>query len=226
MVGPGTRMIPPSPMTTEITPELLLHAYAAGVFPMSEGRDDPEIFWVDPRHRGVLPLDGFHASRSLRRRIRQAPFSIRVNTDFRGVVAGCSARSETWINDEIFALYTALHQSGWAHSVEIWDQDELIGGVYGVAMGGAFFGESMYSARKDASKIALAYLVARLIAGGFSLFDTQFLTPHLSSLGGIEISRDAYRQRLRQALDQEADFLRQSVAVSPVEVLQLITQTS
>lgn len=210
----------------QITPELLLRAYAAGVFPMSEGRDDPELFWVDPRERGILPLEGFHISRSLARRIRQAPFDIRINTDFAGVVEGCADRDETWINAEIFELYQKLHATGHAHSLELWEGDALVGGVYGVALGAAFFGESMFSRRRDASKIALAYLVSRLRFGGFELFDTQFVTDHLQSLGAVEISRAAYRSRLSDALQKPANFLAQSGQVTPQDVLQFKTQTS
>ena len=209
-----------------ITPDLLLHAYASGVFPMSEGRDDPEIFWVDPRERGILPLDGFHISRSLARRIRQAPFDISINTDFSAVVAGCADRDETWINAEIFDLYQELHTMGFAHSLEVWEGEELVGGVYGVALGAAFFGESMFSKRHDASKIALAYLVHRLNVGGFTLFDTQFVTDHLISLGAVEIPRAAYRSRLAEALEKSADFLAQNGPASPQDVLQFKTQTS
>ena len=217
-------MFPPD--RPQITPELLLRAYAAGVFPMSEGRDEPELFWVDPRERGILPLEGFHISRSLARRIRQAPFDIRINTDFAGVVGGCSDRDETWINAEIFELYQQLHATGHAHSLELWEGDALVGGVYGVALGAAFFGESMFSRRRDASKIALAYLVSRLRFGGFELFDTQFVTDHLQSLGAVEISRAAYRSRLADALQKPANFLAQSSQVTPQDVLQFKTQTS
>ncbi|MGV6889522.1 leucyl/phenylalanyl-tRNA--protein transferase [Rhodophyticola sp. SM2404] len=217
-------MFPPD--RPQITPELLLRAYAAGVFPMSEGRDEPELFWVDPRERGILPLEGFHISRSLARRIRQAPFDIRINTDFAGVVGGCADRDETWINAEIFELYQQLHATGHAHSLELWEGDALIGGVYGVALGAAFFGESMFSRRRDASKIALAYLVSRLRFGGFELFDTQFVTDHLQSLGAVEISRAAYRSRLADALQKPANFLAQSSQVTPQDVLQFKTQTS
>lgn len=217
-------MFPPD--RPQITPELLLRAYAAGVFPMSEGRDDPELFWVDPRERGILPLEGFHISRSLARRIRQAPFDIRINTDFAGVVEGCADRDETWINAEIFELYQHLHATGHAHSLELWEGDALVGGVYGVALGAAFFGESMFSRRRDASKIALAYLVSRLRFGGFELFDTQFVTDHLQSLGAVEISRAAYRNRLSDALQKPANFLAQSGQVTAQDVLQFKTQTS
>lgn len=189
-----------------ITPDILLRAYAAGIFPMAESRDDPSIHWIDPKRRGVIPLDRFHISRSLRRRLLRADYAIRTDSDFAGVVQGCAGRDETWINDDIFSLYLALHRAGYAHSLEVWDADALIGGVYGVALGAAFFGESMFSRRRDASKLALAWLVDRLRAGGFMLFDTQFLTAHLASLGAVEISRAEYRTLLAAALRQTATF--------------------
>jgi leucyl/phenylalanyl-tRNA---protein transferase len=189
-----------------ITPELLLRAYAMGVFPMAESRDSPEIQWVDPRRRGVFPLDRFHISRSLRKSLLRADYRVSVNTAFAEVVQGCGARAETWINAEIFALYLALHRARHAHSLEVWNEDGLIGGVYGVTLGASFFGESMFSTRTDASKIALAWLVHRLRAGGFKLFDTQFLTPHLASLGAVEIPRAAYHQRLAAAIALPARF--------------------
>ncbi len=210
----------------KLTADLLLRAYAAGIFPMSESRDDPELFWVDPKRRGVIPLNGFRISRSLARRIRAEPFAIRLNRDFAGVVAGCADRPETWINKEIFALYQELHARGHAHSLEVWEGESLVGGVYGVVLGAAFFGESMFSRRRDASKIALAYLIARLRYGGFQLFDTQFVTPHLASLGAIEISRSAYHDALEAALQTNADFLAQPQPVPPQDVVQRSTQTS
>ncbi|MCV2880647.1 leucyl/phenylalanyl-tRNA--protein transferase [Actibacterium sp. XHP0104] len=209
----------------ELTPDLLLNAYAAGIFPMSDSRDDPEIFWVDPRERGILPLDGFHLSRSLRKTIRQSPHQVYVDRDFAAVVQACAARDETWINDTIYDLYMQLHQMGYAHSIEIWDGDELIGGCYGVALMGAFFGESMFSRRRDASKIALAYLVDRLRQGGYRLLDTQFLTPHLASLGGVEIPRAHYRTMLANALRVAGHFNRPATP-SPQELVQRMTQTS
>lgn len=210
----------------ELTPDLLLRAYAAGVFPMAESRDDPEVFWVEPQHRGIIPLDGFHISRSLRREILRGNYTIRTDSDFVGVLRGCADREETWINDAIFDLCLALHEAGVAHSLEVWDGEVLIGGVYGVALGGAFFGESMFSRRSNASKIALAYLVDRLREGGFTLFDTQFLTPHLASLGGIEISRKDYRDRLAAALQLAADFDRGGLPPDPHSLIQRMTQTS
>lgn len=208
-----------------LTPDLLMQGYATGIFPMAEHRDDPEIFWVDPQKRGVLPLDGFHVSRSLRRAMRNTIFEVRVDTDFEGVVDGCADRIDTWINAEIRELYMALHDRGQAHSLEIWESNALVGGVYGVTLGAAFFGESMFSRRTNASKIALACLVDRLLEGGFVLFDTQFLTEHLASLGGIEIGRAAYHKVLEQACQMPASFSRPQTR-SPQEVVQRMTQTS
>lgn len=210
----------------DLTPQLLLNAYASGVFPMAETRDAADIFWVDPRRRGIFPLDRFHISRSLARRMRRGGYDIRINSDFAGVVHGCADREETWINPEIFRLYMQLHALGFAHSLEVWDKDELIGGVYGVTLGRAFFGESMFSRRTDASKIALAYLVDRLNMAGFTLFDTQFITPHLASLGAQEIPRGQYHLLLEKALEDEADFTDPPLPRSAQEVLQRNTQTS
>lgn len=191
---------------TRITPEILLHGYAMGIFPMAEGRAEAEIHWVDPQRRGVFPLENFHISRSLARHILRCGWDIRIDTDFAGVVAGCAGRPETWINAEITDLYLALNRAGFAHSLEVWDGADLIGGVYGVTLGAAFFGESMFSRRTNASKTALAWLVHRLRAGGFQLFDTQFLTPHLASLGAVEISRAVYHRRLEKAVQAQASF--------------------
>jgi leucyl/phenylalanyl-tRNA--protein transferase len=189
-----------------LTPELLLRAYAMGIFPMAEARDATEIHWIDPRKRGVFPLESFHISRSLARHMLRSTWRISVDEDFDGVLAGCADRPETWINAEITALYRALHHAGFVHSLEVWDGTALIGGVYGVVLGAAFFGESMFSRRTNASKTALAYLIDRLRAGGFMLFDTQFLTPHLATLGAVEIPRADYRRRLEAALNAEASF--------------------
>ncbi|WP_316015646.1 leucyl/phenylalanyl-tRNA--protein transferase [Roseobacter sp. HKCCA0434] len=189
----------------EITPKLLLSAYAAGVFPMAEHRDGVTR-WVDPHRRGVIPLDRLHISRSLARRARRGGFEVRVDTAFAAVVDACADRAETWINDEIRDLYAELAGMNAAHSVEIWQEGALVGGLYGVRLGGAFFGESMFSAIPDASKLALVWLVARLRAGGFTLLDTQFVTDHLTRMGAEEISRTAYRKRLAHALVQQADF--------------------
>ena len=208
-----------------LTPEIMLSAYAQGIFPMAESRDAGDLHWVDPRSRGVFPLSDFHISRSLARRIRQGAYRIRTNSDFSGVVRACAERPETWINDQLFGLYDALHQMGHAQSLEVWEDDTLTGGVFGLTLGAAFFGESMFSRRTDASKIALAYLVDRLKVAGFTLFDTQFLTPHLASLGAVEIPRAAYRAQLADALRRAADF--NAVAVpAPQLVLQRSSQTS
>lgn len=193
-------------LSSHITPEILLQAYKIGVFPMAETRDDPDIFWVDPEDRGIFPLDNFHISRSLARHIRRCNWQITTDQDFQGVVQGCADRSETWISPQIFDLYVSLFEMGRAHSLEVYEGESLIGGVYGVAIGGAFFGESMFSRRPNASKTALAYLLHRLKAGGFQLLDTQFLTPHLASLGAVEISRKAYHAQLAKALAVKADF--------------------
>ena len=215
----------PDTQSTELTPELLLHGYSIGIFPMAEHRNDPEIFWVDPRRRGVMPLDGFHASRSLIRAMKRSRFTIEINRDFSGVVAGCADRVDTWINAEITNLYSALHKSGNAHSMEIWDGEDLIGGVYGVTLGSAFFGESMFSRRTNASKMALAALIDRLTLAGFTLFDAQFLTDHLASLGAQEISRAAYHAKLDAAKMRTAPFTAPPPA-SLAQVVQRMTQTS
>ncbi|EBA12869.1 leucyl/phenylalanyl-tRNA--protein transferase [Roseobacter sp. CCS2] len=209
-----------------LTADLLLQAYQVGVFPMSEGRNDPEVFWVDPRMRGVFPLDGFRISRSLARRMRRGGFTIASDTAFQQVVQGCADRDETWINETIFDLYCQLHAGGVAHSIEVWNDRDLVGGVYGVTIGAAFFGESMFSRATDASKLALAYLVDRLRLGGFQLFDTQFITPHLESLGAVEIPRDHYRAMLMEALAKEASFDSPGPIPPAQDVIQRNAQTS
>ena len=208
-----------------LTPDLLLHAYSVGVFPMAESRDDPEVFWVDPKRRFVFPIGGFRLSRSLAKTIRKGDYEVRVNHDFAAVVDGCADREETWINPEIRDRYIDLHEQGNAHSVEIYHDGDLSGGVYGVSLAGAFFGESMFSRRRDASKIALAYLLDRLEISGFTLCDTQFLTAHLASLGAVEISRASYRRQLASALEVEADFTAAAVP-SPQALVQRMTQIS
>jgi len=209
----------------DLTPELLLHGYSVGIFPMSESRDDPEIFWVDPRKRGVMPLDGFHISRSLRRAMRHSTWTITTDTDFSGILDGCADREDTWINAEIRNLYTALYEREQAHSLEVWEGDVLVGGVYGVVLGAAFFGESMFSRRTNASKVALACLVDRLQTCGFTLFDTQFITSHLASLGGVEISRAQYHAQLAAAKNRYASF-NAAPAATPQDVIQRMTQIS
>ncbi len=208
-----------------LSAEVLLRAYAAGVFPMSESARDEDVFWVDPHMRGIIPLDGFHVPRRLRRLMRKRPFEIRVDTAFADVLAGCAApapgRRNTWINHAIREACVRLHEAGFAHSVECWSEGRLVGGLYGVALGAAFFGESMFSARRDASKVALVHLVARLRAGGFMLLDTQFITPHLMRFGAIEVPRARYQSLLRSAIARGADFsaFRQDADVEKVLAL-------
>ena len=194
----------------EITPQVLLKAYACGIFPMAESADDPGIFWVEPELRGILPLDEFHIPRSLAKRVRQKPFDIRIDTRFEEVVEACAQptadRPSTWINPRIKRLYLELHEAGHCHSVECWRDGELAGGLYGVRLGAAFFGESMFSRETDASKLALVHLVERLRAGGFTLLDTQFTTEHLKRFGALDVSRKEYSELLEAAVGQEADF--------------------
>ncbi len=213
----------------EITPAILLKAYACGIFPMAETADDPGLFWIDPNERGILPLDGFHLPRSLRKTIRRAPFAIKVDTAFAAVVDGCaepaSGRNETWINSQIRSLTSELFKEGFAHSVEAWAGDDLVGGLYGISLGAAFFGESMFSRRTDASKIALAFLWERLSRGGYRLLDTQFLTSHLQHFGAVEIGRDEYRDLLAAAVQAEATFYPAGAGTAD-SVLQLFSQTS
>jgi leucyl/phenylalanyl-tRNA---protein transferase len=194
----------------EITPELLLRAYAAGIFPMAESAGSDELHWYDPTMRGILPLDRFHVPRSLRKTVRRGPFEVRADTAFRAVVEACGApapeRESTWINGRIVDLYTELFRRGFAHSVECWLEGRLVGGLYGVSLGGAFFGESMFSRETDASKVALVHLVARLVAGGYELLDTQFVTGHLTRFGAVEIPRREYRTRLARALQRTVRF--------------------
>jgi leucyl/phenylalanyl-tRNA--protein transferase len=203
------------PSLIPLTPEILLRAYRAGIFPMAESADDPELFWVDPQRRGILPLDGFHLSRRLRRVVRQDRFEVRFDSDFAATMAGCAEASEkrpnTWINDEIVRLYTALFERGAAHSVECWQGDALVGGLYGVSIGGAFFGESMFSRVADASKVALVHLVACLRLGGYRLLDLQFVTPHLQQFGAIEVPRAQYHRLLADALRYCGVFGRTTV---------------
>lgn len=192
----------------DLTPRLLLTAYASGVFPMAESAESDEIFWFNPEKRGVMPLDRLHISRSLRKAMRARRFKVTANQCFSDVMAACANREETWINPEITALYTKLHETGHAHSIEVWEGDALAGGLYGVSLGAAFFGESMFSHQNNTSKIALVGLVARLGLGGFKLLDMQFITPHLASLGGVEIAREDYQAQLEKALKQDAEFYR------------------
>ncbi|WP_312224034.1 leucyl/phenylalanyl-tRNA--protein transferase [Rhizobium rhizoryzae] len=188
-----------------ITPEILLRAYSIGLFPMAESADDPEVFWVEPELRGIIPLDAFHVSKSLHKAVRQQAFSIRRNTAFEAVMAGCAEsapdRATTWINSTIRSLYKQLHAMGHAHSVEAWDGDQLVGGLYGVSLGAAFFGESMFSRRTNASKICLVHLVNHLRANDFQLLDTQFTTDHLKTFGAIDITKQDYLELLKAAVE-------------------------
>ena len=191
-------------MSSTITPQILLKAYAAGIFPMAESAEDNALYWIEPEQRGTIPLDGLVISRSLRKRVKRQEFEIRIDTAFPEVIAGCAARypgrGSTWINGRIRSLYAQLFKMGCCHTVETWKDGELVGGLYGVRIGAAFFGESMFSRARDASKIALVYLVARLVYGGFTLLDTQFVTGHLARFGAIEVSRDEFQRLLEGAL--------------------------
>ena len=198
--------------TPRLSPEILLRAYAEGLFPMAERRGDPTLYWVSPDKRGIIPLDGFHVPRRLARTVRSGAFTVTSDRAFRPVMEACAApgpgREESWINGEILRLYTALHISGRAHSVECWQGDRLVGGLYGVRLGAAFFGESMFSRVRDASKVALVALVEGLNRGGFVLLDTQFITAHLARFGAVEIPRQQYLRRLHDALNREAVWVR------------------
>jgi len=197
-------------LVLEITPEVLLEAYACGIFPMAESADDPGLFWVEPKWRGIIPLDEFHVPKRLARTARQAPYEIRFNYNFEAMMQLCAEpvgdRPETWINERIISLYCALHERGHAHSVECWHSGAMVGGLYGVSIGGAFFGESMVSRARDASKLALIHLVERLKTGGFTLLDTQFNTVHLSQFGAIEVKKQHYQKMLVEALEVEGDI--------------------
>lgn len=214
----------------EITADILLRAYAYGVFPMGESRDDPSLYWVDPQERGIIPLDGFKLPRKLRSTVRKSPFKVTIDTAFRDVMEACAlpapGRSGTWINDRIVDLYCELHERGYAHSVECWKDEQLVGGLYGVSLGAAYFGESMFSRETDASKIALTYLVARLRRGGFKLLDTQFVTDHLAQFGALEIPRDEYRRRLAEAITLPSDFYSLDPDATAEEIVQSVSQTS
>lgn len=215
-------------MSRVFGPNELLDCYRRGVFPMADSRDDPRLFLVDPDLRGVLPLDRFHLSKSLRKTIKRDEFEVRINTSFSRVMELCAEaapdRPNTWINSPILNLYSSLHRAGHAQSVEAWRDGELVGGLYGVSLKGAFFGESMFSRSTDASKVALAHLVARLRAGGYKLLDTQFVTAHLETFGVEEVPRDDFHVLLKDALQADAVFGTQTYC--GLEVLQLITQTS
>jgi leucyl/phenylalanyl-tRNA--protein transferase len=215
----------------QLTPDLLLRAYAIGIFPMAESRVDPELHWIDPDLRGILPLDELHIPRKLRAKLRRGVFEVRCDSAFHDVIRGCAEpganRPDTWINPVIEQLYTELYEMGFAHSVETWQDGELVGGLYGVSLGAAFFGESMFSRVADASKVALAQLVLGLRRGGFQLLDTQFTTPHLSRFGAREIPREDYRRLLTKAVSGSAEFYSGAVSGAELETfLQSTTQTS
>ncbi|MGB7259022.1 MAG: leucyl/phenylalanyl-tRNA--protein transferase [Pseudolabrys sp.] len=194
----------------EITPEVLLKAYACGIFPMAENADDPALYWIEPERRGIIPLETFHVPGRLARTVRTTPFTVLVDRDFDAVIDGCAepgnGRARTWINERIRTLYCRLYRRGHCHSVEVYDGEELVGGLYGVSLGGVFFGESMFHRARDASKIALVHLIARLRAGGYKLLDTQFVTDHLKTFGAIEVSRRQYHKLLEAALASKGDF--------------------
>ena len=217
-----------------LTPQIVLDAYSKGLFPMAENRRDKQLFWIDPEVRGILPLDNFHIPRSLKKKIRNNPFEVRFDHNFAAVIRACAQqkpkRRETWINDEIIELYTKLFCMRHAHSVECWREEKLVGGLYGISIGGAFFGESMFSSERDSSKIALVHLVARLNLAGFTLLDTQFITDHLKQFGAIEISRVEYHKILNSALNLNVGF-HLEVSLDAEEgvlrrILQSKTQTS
>jgi leucyl/phenylalanyl-tRNA--protein transferase len=213
----------------EITPQVLLKAYAVGIFPMAESAEDPGLFWIEPEERGILPLDTFHLPRRLRRTVASGRFEVRVDHDFDAVISACAestvGRPKTWINARIRKLYGELFEMGAAHTIEAWRDGKLVGGLYGVELGGAFFGESMFSRERDASKVALVHLVARLRAGGFKLLDAQFTTDHLRQFGALDVAREEYQLLLEEALSAEADFYFLGGATSDV-ILQSVSQTS
>ncbi len=214
----------------ELSPDILLRTYAVGLFPMAEHHDDPTLYWIDPEKRGILPLERFRIPRRLRKTVRQKNFTIKCDSAFEDVIRLCAEpaedRQETWINEEIIKLYVDLFDVGRAHSVECWLDDQLVGGLYGVALGRAFFGESMFSRVTDASKVALVHLVARLKEGGFTLLDTQFVTNHLNQFGAVEIHRSGYRQLLSTALDKTAKFHGELEDSALESFIQSTTQTS
>lgn len=219
-----------SSFAAEITPDTLLKAYACGIFPMAESADDPTLYWIEPETRGILPLNALRVPKRLARTIRQEKFEVRVDNDFEGVIEGCAAplpgRESTWINAPIIDLYADLFGMGYCHTVETWLDGRLVGGLYGVHLNGAFFGESMFSRERDASKVALIYLAARLVFGRFSMLDTQFVTGHLRQFGAIEISREEFQKHLRRALDLQGNFHLMPRNYPSSGILQLVSQTS
>jgi leucyl/phenylalanyl-tRNA--protein transferase len=214
----------------EITPQVLLKAYSCGIFPMAESAGDSALYWIEPQQRGILPLDRVHIPRRLARSVRTSPVQVRIDEDFESIISGCAeskpGRRSTWINSRIRSLYRELFGMQYCHTVGVWRDDELVGGLYGLALGGAFFGESMFSYERDASKIALVHLVARLIAGGFTLLDTQFVTEHLRQFGTIEVDRSAFQETLEAALPVTADFNALPRIVDGETALSIISNAS
>ena len=216
----------------EITPEVLLKAYACGIFPMAESAEDPSLYWVDPERRGVMPIERFHIARRLARTVRSDRFEVYADRDFDAVIDACAApapgRRKTWINERIRRLYRELFRRGHCHTVEAWRDGKLVGGLYGISLGGAFFGESMFHFERDASKVALVHLIGRLRLGRFKLLDAQFLTDHLASFGAVEVEREKYHRLLAEALQAKADFycLPPDCAIAGGVVLQSVIQTS
>jgi len=210
----------------EITPQVLLKAYTCGIFPMAESADDPALYWIEPQHRGILPLNDVHVPKRLARTLRTTSLTVKVDSDIEGVIEGCAAsrpgRRSTWINERIRGLYRDLFSLGHCHTVETWEEGRLVGGLYGVALNGAFFGESMFSYERDASKIALVHLAARLCYGGFRLLDTQFVTDHLRQFGIVELNREEFHRLLEKALDADADFFALPLDASPEQVLSIL----
>jgi leucyl/phenylalanyl-tRNA---protein transferase len=211
----------------EITPQVLLKAYSCGIFPMAESADDPALYWIEPQMRGILPVEKAHFPRRLLKTVRTTPLHIKIDTDYAGIMDGCAAprtdRPSTWINTRIRALYQDLFNMGACHTVEVWREDKLVGGLYGVALRGAFFGESMFSFERDASKIALAHLLARLKIGGFTLLDTQFVTEHLRQFGTVEVDRAAFQAELDEALQHDGNFFALDRDVSGERVVEILT---
>jgi leucyl/phenylalanyl-tRNA---protein transferase len=216
-------------IVVEITPQVLLKAYACGIFPMAEAADDPALYWIEPQARGILPLDTYHIAKRLKRTVKQDVFEVRIDSDFPAVIAGCGSaragRDTTWINDKIRRLYGDLYDLGYCHTVETWRDGRLVGGLYGVALEGAFFGESMFSYETDASKVALVHLLARLIAGRFTLLDCQFVTEHLRQFGTVEVDRKTFHRHLENALSKPGDFLALPKVVNGRDALAVLEPT-
>lgn len=212
----------------EITPQVLLKAYSCGIFPMAESADDPALYWIEPQHRGILPLDSVHVPKRLSRTVRTTPLVVKIDTDYEGVIDGCAGqrpgRRSTWINGRIRALYRDLFTLGHCHTVEVWEGERLVGGLYGVALGGAFFGESMFSYVRDASKIALVHLSARLVVGGFTMLDTQFVTDHLRQFGTKEVERDEFHRLLDASLRVDGNFHKLPHDAPPQAILDILEE--